>query len=332
MSLTRVELRVLSSISGPTTLVELSEQLGLSKPRLSLIIKSLKEKGMVTTERINKRLWVAPANNNATIAFRKLQLEFPYIDFAEIINGKTLEVLYALSPKKPMSVEEIVTITGVTARTVYYVLDNLSKRSFIGKKEAGYFLNPRFGVLHEFAREFFNLQSVLKAKKFAPDAVVIWNNPSEFILASEHFKGRSSDNFQLTGFARFGDWGMSLISTGVYYYYYSVTKRELRIEDVIVHTLVITKGTRDVRDFMYLAVLMKAHWDLIDLDKLHKLAVKFGVSDDLSKLIQYLNREIPARYPYPTWEEFNNLYEMYFGGGTLNDGSSDHKWKNPPGI
>ena len=313
MSLTRVELMVLSSIVEPVTLQELSEQLGLSKSRLSIIVKSLKEKGMVTTERIKRRLWVAPANNNAVLTFRELQLRVPYIDLTEILNGKTLEVLYVLSPQKPLTAAEISAITGVSVYTVYYVLNKLSERSFIGKKGLKYFLNPRFELLHKFAREFFNLQSTLKAKKFAQDAVVIWNNISEFILASEHFKGESFGNFQLTGFARFGNWGMNLVSTGVYYYYYSPFRKKLEIEDVIVHTLVITKGIRDVRDFMYLAVLMKANWGLINLEKLNKLAVKFGVSEGLDELIRYLKGELPAKYPYPTWKELNDLYEMYFG-------------------
>ncbi|HIH73335.1 MAG TPA: MarR family transcriptional regulator [Thermococcaceae archaeon] len=305
MTLTKGEVKVLTHVKGGKTLKELSNELGLSKGYLSTILHSLERKGLVVFEG-KKPLIIKPAENKVMIIFRLVQKSFSYLPLDELLSGGNLKVLSALKVETPQPLWLLLLRANVSRATLYRALKELRERLIVGKREEGYFLVERFAPLKTFADEYFYLQNSMKAMEFDPNATLVWSGVEEMILATTTFKGKSVDGFQLTGLARFSDYGIPLISSGIYHYYWPA--EELSLEDVVVHTLVSLYGAREL---LYVIVLLKTH--PFDKKKLQMLATKFEVINTLNDILEYLTGKKKA-YPFPSEEEVKELCNQYFGG------------------
>ncbi|ASJ10833.1 hypothetical protein A3L12_05720 [Thermococcus sp. P6] len=305
MTLTKAELNVLLEIEEPITLRGLSEKLDLSKSTLSSTLHSLERKGLVELEG-KKPITVKPAENNVIELLRRIIMEYPHVNAAPILTGNRLKVLAALEVENPQPLWLIQLRTGVSRATLHRILNGLMEALIVGKRDRGYFLSERFAPFKAFADEYFYLQNSIKAKEFDPGASPVWSGVEELILATGNFKGESVGGFQLTGLARFSDFGLPLISSGIYHYYWP--SRGLSIEEVAVHTLTVG---RDARELLYTIVLLKGK----DFDerKLRRLSAKFGVSSTVEELLEYL-KGMDKPYPFPSREEVEELCRQYFGG------------------
>ncbi|WP_206204310.1 hypothetical protein [Thermococcus sp. LS1] len=156
------------------------------------------------------------------------------------------------------------------------------------------------------------LQNSIKAREFSGDSALIWSGVGEFILATEKYLGKDIGDFHLTGVERFGDFGMELVGTGRYHYYYSEKAKNLSLEEVVVHALLVEFGPRTI---LYSTVLLLAHRDKIGRKKLFELGMKYDV--DVEGLLEYLKGKGVKRYPYPSMEEVRETFKMYFGEGNF---------------
>ncbi len=305
--LTRAELKILSALHKPTSLKELSTQLGLSRARLSIIAKSLERKGLIERKREGRKSILLPSNTKPLEVYHELLAKFPHIDFTSLLAGRKLKVIGGMGVEKPRPAWEIALKANVNRYTVHHVLAELMERLIVGKNEEGYFITERFSLIKEFADEYFHLQNSIKAKSFSEDAVVVWSGVNEFILATRSFKGTAWGSFQLTGLSRFGDFGLSIVSAGVYHYYWP--SKRITMEEAVVHALAVTEP--DTRDLLYIITLLKAK--RFSAAKLRHLALKFDVLKIVDEILQYLNGEEKG-YPFPSRDEVKELYRQYFGG------------------
>ncbi|NJE04105.1 MarR family winged helix-turn-helix transcriptional regulator [Thermococcus sp. MV11] len=305
MTLTKAELRVLLAVEEPITMTELASKLGLSKGTLSALLHSLEGKGLVELEG-KKPMVVKPAENRVNHLLRSIKLGYPHVKMEDILTGSRLKVLSALEVEKPQPFWLVQLKANVSRATLHRVLNGLMEPLVVGRKKEGYFVSERFAPFKAFADEYFYLQNSIKAKELDPNASVVWSGVEELILATSSFKGKSVGEFQLTGLARFADFGLPLISSGVYHYYWPGQK--LSLEEVIVHAL---KLGRDTRGLLYSIVLLRGKG--FDERKLKRLAAKFDVSDIVGELLEYLSG-VDKPYPFPSREEVEELCRQYFGG------------------
>ncbi|WP_251949777.1 helix-turn-helix domain-containing protein [Thermococcus argininiproducens] len=304
--LTRTELRVLSALHKPTSLRELSAQLGLSRARVSTITRSLEIKGLIERKREGKKIMVLPSSTKPLELFHELLARFPHMNFASLLAGRNLKVIGGMAIEKPRAAWEIALRANVSRYTVHHVLSGLMERLIVGKNEEGYFITKRFSLIKEFANEYFRLQNSIKAKSFSEDATIVWSGVNEFILATRSFNDKTLDLFQLTGLARFGDFGLTIISPGVYHYYWP--SKQITLEEAIVHALVVSEpGTREL---LYIITLLKAK--KFNTAKLRRLALKFDVLEIINEIIEYLNGKEKG-YPFPSRREVEEVYHQYFG-------------------
>lgn len=295
---------------GPITLKELARKLTVSKSTLSITLHSLERKGLVNIE--GKRpLKAKLADNKATHLLRKIPLMLPKNRIHKVLSGSKLKVLSALKVEEPQPPWLVQLKANVSRATLHRVLNELMGMLIVGKKKGGYFISERFGVLKDFADEYFYIQNAIRAKELDEEAILMWSGVEELILATETFKGKCFENFQLTGLARFSDYGLPLISSGVYHYYWPAT--ELGLEEVVIHTL---KAGYDARELLYVIVLLKAH--PFSEERLKRLAAKFGVSPIVEDILEFLRGKAKS-YPFPSWGEVEELCKRYFGGCELDN-------------
>ena len=308
-ALSKMEVRVLLKLNGEKTISELASELGLSIYRTSVLVASIKRKGLAKTEKRGRYKIVSLSEAKPAEIFKRLTSKFGHMPLDEILSGRNLALLAVLMDI-PLSAHELCIKSNLPRSTFYHVINKLSNYGFIGEKDGKYFLIERYRLFHEFAKEFYELQNSIKAREFSRDSALIWSGVGEFILLTREYKGKDFGNFHLTGLGRFRDFGVDLIGTGQYHYYYSEKTGKLSLEEIIVHALLIDFSPRTI---LYSTVLLLAYKDRIDQKKLFEFGRKYDVR--VSELLKYLEGKEVKKYPYPSMEEVKEIFKMYFGEG-----------------
>ncbi|WP_297067293.1 helix-turn-helix domain-containing protein [Thermococcus sp.] len=308
-ALSKMEVRVLLKLNGEKTISELASELGLSIYRTSVLVASIKRKGLAKTEKRGRYKIVSLSEAKPAEIFKRLTSKFGHMPLDEILSGRNLALLAVLMDI-PLSAHELCIKSNLSRSTFYHVINKLSNYGFIGEKDGKYFLIERYRLFHEFAKEFYELQNSIKAREFSRDSALIWSGVGEFILLTREYKGKDFGNFHLTGLGRFRDFGVDLIGTGQYHYYYSEKTGKLSLEEIIVHALLIDFSPRMI---LYSTVLLLAYKDRIDQKKLFEFGRKYDVR--VSELLKYLEGKEVKKYPYPSMEEVKEIFKMYFGEG-----------------
>ena len=282
----------------------LSQRLGVSLSRTSELVDSLRRKGFIKVERVNKKKHVSFADTKHAQLMRDLLGRFNYMDFSGIISGDTLSVLWVLD--RGRSVKEITSVSGVSRASVHRILKRLMERGIVRKKDSRYSLIPDFILLNEIAREMVHYLHRKKARKLSPRAVVVWEGLREFIVKAP--EAMEHKNFHLTGPSKLGDYGVPLLLTGESYYFYSEKKEGVDIYDVVIHTLLI--DPKSTRYITYLLILLAKN--RVDEKLLLKRAQEYGAAKEAKALINFLKSRGRQRAKhFPTWEEFSGKAISY---------------------
>ncbi len=303
--LSRMEVTVLLNLREEKNVTGLAKELGLSIYRTSTLVSSLERKGLVRTKKEKYKI-VSLSDTKPAELFRKLVFRFGHMPLDKILSGKNLALLAVLK-STPLSAHELCIKGNLSRSTLYHIIGKLSNYGIIGEKSGKYFLVERYVLFHEFAKEFYVLQNSIKAREFFRDSTIVWSGVGEFILSTGEYRGKETGNFHLTGLERFSDFGIGLIGAGQYHYYYS-EKAELSLEDVVVHALLIDFSPRTI---LYSIVLLLAHRDRLNRNKLFNLGIKYDVG--VEDLLEYLEGREAGKYPYPSLTEVEETFEMYFG-------------------
>ena len=292
------ELRVLKTANG-NSIKEVAEALGSNSSHISKTVKSLEKKGLVETKR-GKRKKVHPADNKALELYKEITEEESHIDFPELLKGKAIPILYYLNEE--ISVKKIAEKSDNYRNTVHRVVKTLLHRGIIKKENNSYQLKEEFQKLNEFAREYVHQQHRRKSRK---NYTILWESLNEFLIQSEE-KIREK-NFLVTGPELFQNYDLPLFPAGKNYYFYSEKKNEIKIFDLICHTLLIDQGNRYQS---YCLLLMRN--ENVNKDKLMKKSEKYGLKETIKSLIIYLRTKGEKRTSnQPEWEELKDLAEKY---------------------
>lgn len=299
MKLTTREFKCLRAIvnldqaraSGIATVV------GLSRPDVSRVITALQDKGFVTTKKIGlSKIAILSETKHATL-WRKLILEFKHMPLEELISGASLEVLSAVCSFTLTNRKEIGQATLLSERSVASVLEKLGRVGIIRKVMPKYSVSPRFRTLKEFVIEYRHYLNESIAEEFAADAVVLWECDTEFVIESKTL--RTKEGFQPTGASAFSRFGIQLLIPS-FYFFYSPSTRKLRLEDVVLHSLLLPE-----RNVLPTMLVWKKHEKVVNIRYLKSQAKKYGAAEPVDAIIAYFASEGRERpLGFPTWDEF----------------------------
>lgn len=236
--LTASELKCLSIIAkhGRTQISQMSKELHVMPPHISRIVGGLQEKDFVRIERTGLSKAVSLSEAKHAILWRKLAVEFFHMSWDDLLSGSSLEVLSAISFLQLKSRKEIAKLALVSEPSVENVLLKLRKVGIVQKTDSIYNMSPRFQVLKEFVVEFRHYLNEKIALEFAGDAVILWECNKEFVIEST--RSEEGNGFRLTGLSTFAGIGVPLMVPKSYFFY-SPFVRKLRLEDVVLHSLLV---------------------------------------------------------------------------------------------
>ncbi|MGH9879624.1 MAG: helix-turn-helix transcriptional regulator, partial [Nitrososphaerales archaeon] len=245
MKLTTSELRALALLAkkGKTGTATMAKQLGMPASNTSRVLALLEDKGFISAEKIGLSKTLSLSGAKHATLLRKLILEFGHIRFDQLLSGASLEVLSAICCLKLKNRKEIRQNSLISEVSVARTLENLKILGVVQKKDLAYSLSPRFSVLGEFAMEFRHHINDKTALNFSNDSIILWESNHEFIIETK--RSKEENGFFLTGLSVFNRFGISLMVPKSYYFY-SPFARKLRLEDVIMHSILVTSTHRNM--------------------------------------------------------------------------------------
>lgn len=243
LSLTANELRYLGHLaaSGTATPAAVCKCSGMHPRTASRSSASLRGKGFVELVREGPPKKVRLADSKHAQLFRKLTLEHRHMRFDRLLSGSALEVLAAVSWMDLGSRKEIHENSAVSEASVGRVLSRLRRSGMVTKRGQSYRVPERFRTLADFALEFRRYSNQKLAQSFSRDAVIVLERNMEFIV--ETGRKEEEKGFVLTGPSAFGRFGVALFMP-TSYHYRSASGRELKLEDMIIHSLLLPRSER----------------------------------------------------------------------------------------
>jgi len=179
------------------------------------------------------------------------------------ITGERLSVMISLLERR--SIDMIANDLGISESSVYKYLDELDE--FVEKSDGFYRIRDD--------RELINFLRTIN--EILGEIFVEYRYKDEFLI-----KSRRELGYELTAFSRFPEFGIEFNDN---YNYYS-SKRNLKIEEIFVHSLRFSKN----RDMMANCIrFLLRNSRSIDLVKVEECAIRFNVLDLWFDMVAYLS-------------------------------------------
>ena len=128
-------------------------------------------------------------------------------------------------------------------------------------------MNSRFSLLREFLTEYQSFIVTRIIDSTSNKAVVLWQKGFDGLIRVPKTEHIHQEGFTKTATSRLADFGIQLFSD-YDTYFYSKTKGNIRVEDIILHTLLIETG--NVRYTTYSLLLLEKEQKTIDTSYLLK--------------------------------------------------------------
>lgn len=294
---TKSELQILRELAkGKHELSSIKEAYSIKSSLLSYNMKKLMDKGLIKT--VSQGHWKYVYFNDSKHAslYRDLLLFYDYIDWQNILTGKTIEILF-----QTLTASEK-TLARFPRNTRWRHLKNLKARGIVTRDKEGYSINPRFSILIDFLNEYQKFLTNKLAKTISENSIILWQEDMEFLARAPKTAKPPSTTFLKTATSIFNEYDLPLISD-FDIYFYSTRKDTIRPEDAILHTLLIEPN--NVRYTTYALLLLKKTEEKTNKTYLLQEAEKLGLKKEVKSMLQFLKSHTrPQDQALPTWQEF----------------------------
>ena len=312
--LTTGDLAVIDALSTgrEVTAAELATDTGYSQAHLYDVLDGLLEAGLLTERRgPNNQRRVQVTDHPVVEAYRTLQSELGYVDWPNLLSAATVRVCWYLD--EPSRVAEIAAQLDITRQGVHRALSPLKHRAMLSPSGTAYALHEDLVPLLAFARAVVQHEHRSRVRTIAPSATVEWCDPKQALVrvqtAADTEALEAASDWQLTGLARFAEYGLQFFLAGEPAFWHS-HDGELTPADVVCHTLALDSGARRVSYSMLLIEKLD-----IDQETLTATAQWYGLESAVNAMYQPLqgafdaSGESPVVLPSET--EFLTLKEQY---------------------
>jgi DNA-binding transcriptional ArsR family regulator len=303
-TISKSEISILKElVLGKHALPEIQKSLPIKPSLLSYDLKKLLRKGIVKTRETGRRKYVYFSDLKHASLCRDLFLIYDYVDWQNILTGKAIEILFQILTNPGKAID------GFSKATVWRHLKNLKAHGILTLDKEGYSISPRFSILADFLNEYQRFFVNTLAKSISENALILWQKDQEFLVRVPKNVNVAQKSFSKTATSLFYDLGIPIFSE-FDIYFYSKKKKKIRIEETIIHTLLIEANS--VRYVIYSLLLLKKYEKRIDKEKLLEEARGFELNHQVSGMLQFLEtHERQREMTLPTWEEFAEKAREY---------------------
>lgn len=312
--LTKAGLAVIDALSTgrEATAVDLAMETEYSQTHLYDVLDELLESGLLAEQRgANNQREVSLTDHPVVEAYRALRSELGHVEWSDLLSPATLRVCWYLD--EPRRVSEIAERLKITRQGAHKALSPLKHRAMLSPSGPKYALSEDLSPLLTFARAVVRHEHRSRVRRLAPSATVEWCDPKRALVrvqtAEDTEALEAATDWQLTGLARFAEYGLQFFLAGEPAFWYA-PDMELTPADVVCHTLVLDSGSRRVSYAMLLIETSD-----IDQETLTRTSQWYGLESTVTAMYRPLQGEfdIAEDLPVvlPSEAEFRALKEQY---------------------
>jgi len=312
--LTKAGLAVIGALSTgrEATAADLAMETEYSQTHLYDVLDELLESGLLAEHRgANNQREVSLTDHPVVEAYRALRSELGHVEWPDLLSPATLRVCWYLD--EPRRVSEIAERLKITRQGVHKALSPLKHRAMLSPSGPVYALSEDLSPLLTFARAVVRHEHRSRVRGLAPSATVEWCDPKRALVrvqtAEDTEALEAATDWQLTGLARFAEYGLQFFLAGEPAFWYAPDE-ELTPGEVVCHTLALDSGSRRVSYAMLLIEALD-----IDQETLTDTATWYDLETTVAAMYQALQEgvedsdEIPV--VLPSESEFMALKEQY---------------------
>jgi hypothetical protein len=289
----KAELQILREIArGNYELSLFQAKLSVKPSLLTYTLKKLQIKGLVKVTHKGAKKQVHFNDTKHATLLRDLLAIYDYVDWENVLNGRGIEILFQVLTGSDK-------LRSIPRNTLWRYTNNLKSRGIITQEGK---INPQFRGLSEFLKEYQSFLVKKIANSLSENSIILWQQGSEFLVRTSKGLQNIPLNFQKTATSLFGEYGLSLF-TDFDLYFYSINKKSIRLEDVLLHTLLIEP--KNVRYVTYALLFLKKTEQHLDKKYLQQDAERLGLNDEIAGMLEFIeNHTHSPNQGLPSWEEF----------------------------
>lgn len=212
-----------------------------------------------------------------------------------------------------LTVNEILTNTGLSTATIYRAISDLGAIGIIQKEidTKGFHWGkiPERIHIDSSKTDLIDFAKILKTereKMYEPDADIIYKDKEKIL--KKVTKGKITEG-ELTSFSVFPNNGIQYESP---YDYYIKQKNPLNIHDIIIHSVLTSYKDNDKMGLIMSIVFYVDNKNKIDTKRLRKIATDFGISSVWLDIEAYIRRQkLKDESIFLPWNEFVSKAELY---------------------
>ena len=296
----KTELKTLKEIAkGNYELSKIQTTLNIKPPRLTYTLKKLQTKDIIKITRKGAKKQVAFSSTKHAILLKSLLSIYDYVDWENILNDQAIKILKQIATNSNKQ-------TNVARNTLWRYTKNFKSRGIITQENK---INTQFKDLTEFLTEYQNFFAQKITDEISDNSVILWQHDSELLIKTTKTAKAPNNKFQKTATSIFPHHDLPLFSN-FDFYFYSTTKKILKPEDAILHTLLLEQG--NVRYSTYALLLLKKMEKQIDQTYLLREATHYGLENQVKQMLEFLQTHThPDKQQLPTWENFAEKAHEY---------------------
>jgi DNA-binding MarR family transcriptional regulator len=279
-----------------SNLKELMKRVDIKKSQFYNAIKQLENQEYI--EKVNSKVFLK--QNAKSILLRDLSKRY---NIEKVLHDSNEIVFYNLTePKKIQDIQKLTSLSGSTIERVFSELFSIGAAS---RKEDKIILNPEDPKLKLFAQL---LKTETEKKNVERYAEIIYSDSNKTIKMVP--KGYRADG-ELTGFSLFTEYGIQYNSV---YDYYVVQSSDLKLEDILVHSILISTKDNDKNEMVMCIIFYLKYKQKMDSLQIRSIARLFGIVEIWLDIENYV-RKIPTKntdffVPFSEFEEKARLYDI----------------------
>lgn len=290
---------------------DLAAENGHSRKHVYRMLDDLLEAGFLTESRgRHNQRHVRVTDHPVVEAYRQLAANLGHVDWPELLSPATLRVCWYLD--HPRRATEIADRLGISRQRVHASLSPLKGRAMLAPSGPEYALADDLDPLLEFVRTVVTHDHRRRVRHVAPSAVLEWSDPIRALVRAHEPEDtsalRSNDDWQLTGLAKFREYGLQFFLSGEPAFWHAPDDEELTPDEVVCHTLVAGADSRRVS---YAMLLIEAEG--IAEEVLGETAAEYGVETLVSGMYRALGGDFDTTddVPLPGEREYAALKSQY---------------------
>jgi DNA-binding MarR family transcriptional regulator len=312
--LTKASLALLDTLSAGrrATPDELAAETEYSQDHIYDVLDELRTEGLLTETRGSKNRRIVRVTDHPVVeSYRALRSKLGHVDWTEILSPATLRVCWYLDESR--RVTEIAERLDITRQGVHNALSPLKHRAMLSPSGPEYALADDLLPLLTFTQELVIHDHRSRARELAPSAMIEWCDPKRALIrvqtAADTTALESAADWQVTGLARFQEYGLQFFLGGEPAFWYAPDE-DLTPSEVVCHSLVLDSGSRRVSYSMLLIEKLD-----IDQDSLAETAMWYDLETAVAAMYRPLRGAFDSSEDppviLPSEAEFTALKEQY---------------------